>query len=177
MQCDTKSRFVVKLLIWSLWKIWNGQTSNLEIPGSMHAQLAILALPPLMNDKACFPRVALLIREPELELKNLPAFAHTCCRKVMWVDLWQLLCVRDIDIIVSITNDPLLQVWFKGLAKRALLLITDVKKTEITHTLPKPKLQCSGSLYIKKKSISAFAFFESPYGFPSWHFLYEIMSE
>lgn len=39
----------------------------------------------------------------------------------------------------------------RGLAKRALLLITDVKKTEITHTLPKPKLQCSGSLYIKKK--------------------------
>lgn len=66
----------------------------------------------------------------------------------------------------------------RGLAKRALLLITDVRKTEITHILPKPKLQCSGRLYQKKRrSISVFAFFESPYGFPSWHFLYEIMSE
>lgn len=68
----------------------------------------------------------------------------------------------------------------RGLAKRALPLITDVRKTEITHILP--KLQCSGRLYqkkktLKKKTISVFAFFESPYGFPSWHFLYEIMSE
>lgn len=39
----------------------------------------------------------------------------------------------------------------RGLTKRALL-ITDVRKTEITHILPKPKLQCSGRLYILKKA-------------------------
>lgn len=114
--------------------------------------------------------------EPELELRNPPVFARTCCRKVMWVDLWQLLCVRDIVIIISITNDPLLQVWFKGLGQKGTSPHHWCEENWNTSYITQTKLQCSGSLY-QKRSISAFAFLWCRYGFPSWHFLYEIMCE
>lgn len=50
---------------------------------------------------------------------------------LMCVDLWQLLCVSDIDIIVTIINDSLLRVWFRGLGQKTALLLPH--KREIAH--------------------------------------------
>lgn len=79
---------------------------------------------------------------------------HWSCmlsQKLMPLDLWQLLCVSDIDIIVTVINDPLLRLWFRGLSQEALLLLARVR--EIAHCCeetraksyitPHPWLQCS----------------------------------
>lgn len=59
---------------------------------------------------------------------------HWSCmlsQKLMPLDLWQLLCVSDIDIIVTVINGPLLRLWFRGLGQEALLLVA--RAGEIAH--------------------------------------------
>lgn len=53
-------------------------------------------------------------------------------QKLMPLDLWQLLCVSDIDIIVTVINEPLQRLWFRGLGQEALLLLV-ARAREIAH--------------------------------------------